>query len=834
MPDLNVKQKDQGLSGLFLQDLNPCAVKQLRFYFILLLFFTFLQSSSGQDLTSIKGKIRSSKGELLSGVTIQVKNTRHFVQSDREGAYYIKGVPLNTTLLFSRLGYKSLSLSLGLIKNAENIQDVVLFPDIQSLDEVHITEKFNGSNLVPMETSKFKSFPQTSGSLEGFIKNMPGVSGNNELSSQYSVRGGNFDENLVYLNDIEVFRPILQGNGQEEGLGFINPDLAGTVRFSAGGFEARYGDRLSSVLDVRYTRPDSISVEASSAFLGSSAALKIPFKNSYLLAGIRLKTNQSLLSRQDVEGSYKSKFSDYQVLYKHDLNTKFSLSFFGNYNQGDFDLRPDHRVTEFGTSDDVLKLNVNYQGREATDYTSLTGAFTLAYNVSHTLNFKWINSVSRTRENANSDLLGWYAFDERDGLGSDSPGSELGRGSYLDFSGNKLNSLIYASELRAYKQLRGSFLEMGLRLQNDVLKDRISEFTAVDSSGYSLPASGRWEYSDIIYQQNKIDTKRISGFLQNTFSLKPFLTLTAGVRANYNSFSHETLISPRLSLMYYPGTADEFLLRFSAGSYTQAPFYRELININGTLNENAVAQRTFQLLNGADYKFNGLGTKLRLTSELYYKFLYRITPYNIQNLKIRYLSDQRSRGYAAGADFSLSGNFAKDLESTFRISLMKTEEDIQDDAYQSVDAAGNQVIVRPGYLRRPADQRLNIGLLFQDRLLQNPTYKVHLNLLYASALPVWPPGADRYPDVFKIPPYKRVDIGFSKDFADPEAKRVPVFVSKYFQSLSLHAEIFNLLNIKNTVSYLWLKDRDSNQYAVPNYLTYRKLNIRLAAKLKSR
>lgn len=808
--------------------------KHLCFYFILLLFSLLSQLSFGQDVTSIKGLIRSSKGELLSGVTIQVKNTRLFAQSNREGAYSISEVPLNATLTFSRLGYKSLSLEVGLIKNGGNIQDVTLFPDIQSLDEVHITEKFNGSNLVRIETSRLKAFPQASGSFEGFIKNVSGVSVNNELSSQYSVRGGNFDENLIYLNDIEIFRPLLVRNGQQEGIGFINPDLAGTVRFSAGGFEARYGDKLSSVLDVRYNRPDTFSLEASAGFLGSSAALKIPFKNSYILAGARNKTNQSLLGRQNIGGKYRSDFSDYQLLYKQDLNPKFSLSFFGNYNKGNLEIRPDRRETEFGTSDDVLKLFVNYEGKEATDYESMMGALTLAYNVSNTLNFKWISSVSRLRETENADLLSRYALDERDGLGSGIAGSVLGRGSYLDYSNNKLNSLIYHSEFRVYKQVRGSFLEMGIRFQNDLIKDKISEFTANDTSGYSLPASGQWVYSDIINEQNSIDTKRLSGFLQNTFSLNPYLTLTAGFRANFNSFTRETLLSPRVSLMYYPGTADEFLLRFSAGSYAQAPFYRELINFNGTLNEDARAQKSYQLLNGADYMFNGLGTRLKFTSELYYKFLYRLIPYRKEDLKIRYLSDQKSRGYSAGADFSLSGDFAKDIESSFRISFMKTEEDIQDDFYQSFDGAGKPITVRPGYLRRPSDQRVNIALLFQDRLLQNPTYKVHLNLLYGSVLPIRPPGADHYPDIFKISAYKRVDIGFSKDFADPEAKRISFFIKKYFQSLSLHAELFNMLNIKNTVSYLWLKDSNNNQYAVPNYLTYRKFNIRLAAKLKSR
>lgn len=779
--------------------------------------------------------ITSEKGELLSGVTIQVRNTRLITQTNREGEYVINGIPSNALLFFSRLGYKDLTLILGLLSNRENIQDIILIPDIQSLDEVHITEKFNGSNSKTIESAKFSTFPQTSGSFESFIKNMPGVSANNELSSQYSVRGGNFDENLIYLNDIEISRPLLVRSGQQEGLGFINPDLAGNIRFSAGGFEARYGDKLSSVLDVRYSKPDTFSLEASVGFLANSATLKLPLKHSYLLAGIRNKKNQTLLGKQNIEGKYQSGFSDYQFLYKQDIGSKFSISLFGDYNKGDLNISPNQRTTEFGTSDDVLRLFVNYKGEETSNFESLTAAATFAYNATNTLNFKWISSIADIHEKEKSDLLGWYTFDEKDGgLDPGNPGSLLGSGSNWTFTDNNLKSLIYSSEFRVYKQVRTSFLEMGIRFQNDQIKDKIKEFTAFDSTGFSVPASGNWIYSGLIDQNNSVNIARISGFLQNTFSLKPNLTMAAGIRANYNSYTRENLISPRLSLMYYPGSRDEFLFRFSAGAYAQAPFYREIRNYNGTLNSDSRAQRSYQLLTGTDYLFNGLGTRLKFTSELYYKFLSRITPYKIEDLKIRYLSDQTARGYAAGADISLSGNFAKDLESTFRISVMKTGEDVKDDFYTVNDGVGNQTLIYPGFLKRPSDQLLNIGMMFQDRLLQNPTYKVHLNLVYASSLPAGPPGPDRYTDVFKITAYKRVDIGFSKDLADLESRSIPVFIKRYFQTLSLHAELYNLLNFKNTASFLWLSDKNNNQYAVPNYLTFRKFNFRVIAKLKNR
>jgi len=787
-----------------------------------------------QDISSIKGIVRSSRGELLSGVTVQVRGSKYITQTDREGTYLINPVPLDISLSFSRLGYKTVTLDLGLLAARENIQDVELVLEVLSLDEINITEKFSGSNFKIIEPDKFNAYPSASGSFESLLKNMPGVSANNELSSQYSVRGGNFDENLLYLNDIEIFRPLSVSKGQQESLGFVNPDMATNVRFSAGGFEARYGDKLSSVLDVRYSRPDTFSLEASVSFLGSSATLKLPFKSSFILAGVRNKKNQDLLERQNLAGNYSSKFSDYQILYKQDITPKFNFSLFGNYNKGELDVVPGQRETEFGTSDEVLKLFVNYDGVETTKFVSAMGALTLAYDFSNSASVKWISSFTGIEESENTGLLGWYTFDERDGLGSGNGGGLLGSGAQYDFVNNGLKTLIYNSELRIYKQYQKSFLEMGLRTQNDRIRDNINEYTALDSTSFSRPPSGNWIYSDIITGRNDINIRRVNGFFQNTFSVSPYLTFAAGVRANYNSFTEELLISPRFSFMYYPDNNDDFLLRFSAGAYAQAPYYRELKNFDGTLNPDSRSQQSYQLLSGIDRKFNGLGTRLKFTSEVYYKFLTRLTPYKSEDLKVRYFSDQESKGYVAGVDLSLSGNFAKELESTFRFSLMKTEEDIKGDQYPIQGPGIPSPTLMPGYLKRPSDQRINLGILFQDRLLQNPTYKVHLNLLFASSLPTGPPGTQRYEDVFRIPAYKRVDIGFSKDFADPDSKKIVPFIKKYFQSLSAHAEIFNLLNNKNTASYLWLKDVNTVQYAVPNYLTFRKFNFRIVAKLKSR
>ncbi|MGB4399095.1 MAG: carboxypeptidase-like regulatory domain-containing protein [Daejeonella sp.] len=806
------------------------------FRFVILITALLYNSTAySQTVATVKGTVRSSKGELLSGVTVQVKGSKSITQTDREGFYIINSVPLNISLSFSRLGYKTLTLELGLLATRENTQDVELSFEVQSLDEINIREKFNGSNFKIIEPKEFAAYPSSSGSFESLIKNMPGVSANNELSSQYSVRGGNFDENLLYLNDVEIFRPLTITKGQQENLGFVNPDMASNVKFSAGGFEARYGDKLSSVLDVRYSRPDTFSLEASASFLGSSATVKVPFPNSYIMAGFRIKENQDLLERQNLTGNYTSKFSDYQILYNQDITPKLNFSLFANYNIGKLDVVPGQRDTDFGTSDEVLKLFVNYDGRESTQLESAMGALTLAYNFSNISSVKLISSFTGISEAEDTDFLGLYTFDERDGLGATNGGSLLGRGSQYDYSRNRLESLIYNSELRFYQQYRKSFLEMGFKIQNDQIKDNINEYIGLDTTGFSRPGSANWAYTEVIKEQNDVNVRRINAFFQNTFSINSYLTFVAGIRANYNSFTKEILVSPRFSFMYYPDNSDDLLLRFSAGAYSQAPYYRELRNYNGTINPDSRAQHSYQFLGAMDRKFDGLGTRLTLTSELYYKLLSRLTPYKTEDLKVRYFSDQQSKGYATGLDLSLSGTFAKELESTFRLSFMKTEEDILNDQYTvSVGPGLPNKVIKPGYLKRPSDQRVNFGILFQDRLLQNPTYKVHLNLLFASSLPTGPPGSQRYEDVFKIPAYKRVDIGFSKDFADPDSRVISPFIKKYFQSLSAHVEIFNLLNNKNTASYLWLTDVKAVQYAVPNYLTFRKFNFRVIAQLKSR
>jgi hypothetical protein len=467
-------------------------------------------------------------------------------------------------------------------------------------------------------------------------------------------------------------------------------------------------------------------------------------------------------------------------------------------------------------------------------YESLAGAFTLTLKPNQNLSFKWINSVFKNLEQETFDIEGSYIFEE-------SSSNELGDGGNVkinrgigvnyEYARNFLKASVYSSELRVNLQQSRSAWEAGFRYQNDKFDDRLNEYQVIDSAGYTLPVStGSFILTDVSNASNTVYTNRFTTFIQNTFSLNEALTLSAGMRSNYNSFTKELLLSPRLSMVYRKGD-NPTSYRFSAGSYNQPPFYRELRTFNGSLNSKAQAQRSLHLLAATNHSFKGSGAKF--TSEFYYKALTNITPYKIENLRIRYFADQQSKGYAMGADFAISKEFVSGLESSFRLSFMKTAEDIEGDSYQMKNEDGSSSTIYPGYLKRPTDQRINFSTFFQDRLFNSPSYKVHLTALYGSALSVGPPRTQRAQDVFKIPAYKRVDIAFSKDFLEGKTKARLKLLNRYFDSFIAYAEVFNLLNINNTVSYLWVRDVNNNQYAVPNYLTSRQLNIKIIAKIKN-
>lgn len=789
--------------------------KRLLLLFVLLLTLTELKA---QPLIKVTGLVTNELKQPLPEVTVRVMGQDQSSLTDEKGKYTIYSSSTSFVLKYFLLGYKPVLITISHDQAGRLIQNVSLSESSNELEQVRITSRQNQlSNSTTINIVGIAAMPSPSGNFESILKTLPGVSANNELSAQYSVRGGSFDENLVYVNDIEINRPVLIRNGQQEGLSFINSELLSSAKFSAGGFEARYGDKLSSVLDVKYGRPDSSQTVLTAGLNGASLSTKLLRQHSFLLAGLRYKNNTGILNTQDNKGSYRPNFTDAQLIFQQELSPKISLNFLGSVNSGTFKLIPESRQTEFGTLSRTMRLNVDYEGEELDDYRTLAGAITTLYTPKPNMVIKWINSYFNSLEREKIDIRGAYFLRELSPA-LESPGSgpgatNKGIGGYFTFADNRLRSQSFSSELKGDQTFNSHTLSWGLRFEHKNYNDQLNEYSLIDSAGIN-----RFYGGPVVEAKNKLNIRYYSAYVQDSYRLSAHTDLQLGLRVNYNDLSEQLLFSPRLLLAYRP-SGNNKIFRWSAGVYQQAPDYRSIRDFLGQLNLHQKAQRSYNLSAGMDYAFDGLGTRLKFSTEAYFKYQDRLIPYMMDNVRIRYLAGETAKGYTYGADFSIGGEFVKDLVSHFRLSLMKAEQNIAND--------------QAGMLKRPTDQRLNFSAYFQDRLLNSPTYKVHLNLLYGSELPIGAPSSTRYTDNFHIPAYKRIDIGFSKDFLDDAALRKPGFLDKYFSSCALYAEVFNLLNIDNTVSYLWLKDLNNVQYAIPNYLTGRRINLKLIIKFKN-
>ncbi|WP_443939291.1 TonB-dependent receptor [Pedobacter sp. MW01-1-1] len=805
----------------------------LKLKLILLLLVAGCSMASAQPLVRISGSVYSSNKKPLAQVSILVMGQNISTSTDQDGNYTLYSKTKTFTVKYSLLGYQPQIIKFNEKAGSRKVQHVYLMDNANELEQVNITNKQNQlSNALTLNIADVNAMPLVSGNFESMLKTLPGVSTNNELSAQYSVRGGNFDENLIYINDVELFRPVLIRNGQQEGLSFINPDLVSKAKFSAGGFDAKYGDKLSSVLDVKYERPDSNQIVLTTSLLNTSLSFKRKSKNGFFLAGLRYKNNSSVLIKQDEKGSYQPNFGDAQLMYQYHFNAKFSLNAFALGNLGQFKLIPTSRETQFGTLNTTLRLNVDYTGQEIDDYQTAGGAVTAIFSPQPNTVMKWITSYFNTIERERFDVKGEYVFDE---VGPTLVGEDVGLvhknrgiGSYYNYGRNSLNTQMMSSELKVDQNYNSHVFSWGLRFDKSIYSDQLNSYNYTDSAGYILPNTTK----DIVLQEvvnahNKVSISNFSAYIQDSYSITSHSELQLGARATYNSLSKQVLISPRMLLAFRPSSNNK-IYRLSAGVYKQPPSYRTIRNIDGTLNLNQKAQSSYNASAGYEYAFDAFGTRLKFTSEAYFKYSNRLIPYKIDNLQIKYLANETSKGVTYGADFSIGGEFVKDLVSYFRLSLMRAKEDISNDQYTV-----NGQTYYPGYIKRPTDQRVNFSVFFQDKLLNSPTYKVHLNLLYGSRLPIGPYQTPRYLDKYYIPAYKRVDIGFSKDFLDDAALHKPHFLANNFDSFILFFEVFNLLNINNTVSYLWLKDVDNVQYAIPNYLTSRQFNLKLIVKFKT-
>lgn len=815
-----------------------------------IIFLLFLSATSAycQDKATISGKITDEKNRPLELVNISILGLPGGTISDKKGHYEIEiSANHELTLVFSFVGYKMQEIVLRLKPGEHKEINRELHKTAQMLPDIIVQdERIRTTNLTRINPKEVSVIPTVTGSIESLIKTLPGVASNNELSSQYSVRGGNFDENLVYVNGIEIYRPFLIRSGQQEGLSFLNSDLVGSILFSAGGFEAKYGDKMSSVLDIQYKRPTEFAGSVSLSLLGATAHIENATRNrkfSYLL-GVRQKSYKYILNALETKGSYKPSFFDIQTLLRYDISDKFEISFLGNYANNKYNLVPETRETNFGTMQEAKQLTIYFDGQEVDRFKTWMGAVKTTYKPTKNLQLKLIASAFTSDESETFDIQGQYWIGKIEtGLGQEDFGDKtetLGVGTYLEHARNFLYANVYSIEHKGSYDNDKNFLIWGVKYQHDNINDELCEWEMIDSAGYSLPRPPDipgtenppvypFELNYATKSNNNLSTNRYTCFIQNTwnFFLKNSdMSLTAGIRGNYWDFSEQFLVSPRATLSYKPNWKKDILFRFSAGYYFQPPFYRELRDFDGTINHDIKAQESIHFVIGSDWNFTAWERPFKVVTEIYYKHLENLIPYEIDNVRIRYYANEKSKGYAAGIDMKINGEFVPGIESWASISFMKTEEDIYDDFYY--DENGN--IVEPGYIPRPTDQRFRFSMFFQDYLPMNPTYKMHLAFYYGSSLPFGPPNSPRYKQTFRMPPYRRVDIGFSKQIVGDHTRINKKNPLHYLKSLWVCLEVFNLLQVNNTISYTWVTDVSGIQYAVPNYLTPRQINVKLIAR----
>ena len=826
------------------------------FYFFIASIFAFLSLQSfSQNTATIYGKITDGDGAAVENVTISILGSPIPPTYTSDKGMYEYEVPANTdiTIVFSNINYNQFRQKIKLKEDErKEINSVLVFKN--NIGVVEVTGDGRYQEITRLDPLNIAHIPTASQDFNSILFTLPGVSSRNELSSAYSVRGGNFDENLVYVNGIEIYRPFLTRSGQQEGLSFINPDMVSSVIFSAGGFEAKYGDKMSSVLDVQYRQPRKFAGTASGSLLGSNLHLEGSSKNYRFTwtVGARYKTNKYILSKTDTRGDYTPFFADIQAYTTYDLTSNWQLDFLGNYASNKYQVVPQSRETTFGTFNQALRFKVYFDGQEIDKFATTLGALSLNYRSNDDRTYlKFITSVFRSKESEGFDIQGQYYIDQLEtDFGKSNFGEvvgNLGVGTYLNHARTNLDAYVYSAEHKgSYDITRQAKVLWGVKYSHEEINDKLSEWKYVDSAGFSIPYTNPQEIviQDVIKQKIGISSDRFSGYLQTNLSKElrdtSFISATIGVRANYWTLNNQALVGPRATIGFKPHWKKDFLFKFSTGYYYQPPFYRELRDNQGNINYNLKAQTSIHFVLSSDRNFTAWRRPFKFIAELYYKYLDNIVPYDIDNVRIRYTAKNNAKGYARGIDLKVNGEFVKGLESWASISLSQTRENIKDDYYYDYTLDTNKVTnvitkldstrIEPGYIPRPTDQLVTFAIFFQDQIPQYPKFKVHLNLLYGSGIPFGAPGSPKYLQTHRMPAYRRVDIGFSYQPLKENREIKPGSITRYIKSAWISLEVFNLLGINNTVSYLWVEDISNRQYAIPNYLTSRQLNLRLIVK----
>lgn len=780
--------------------------------------FTFAQQAL------IQGAVTDSTSEAIPDVSVLVNGTTKGTSTNQQGEYRLQLTPGDYTLILRHVEYETINEKIHIAAGDTLTKNFVLQPTVKVLDQVEIS----GQNDLPerREAGLIKLDPQTAQAIPSpfndftrILATLPGVTSNNELSSSYSVRGGNYDENLVYVNDIPVYRPFLVRSGQQEGLSFVNPDLAASVLFSAGGWQAKYGDKLSSSLNVTYKEPQQIKASLTASLLGGAAHLEGATANQKItyLFGARLKSAQYLFNKLEVNGNYLPRFTDVQSYINVDLDgnpdqNTTSLGLLTAFASNRYLVEPESRETTFGTIQKAFRLNVYYEGQEILKYRTFQQGMKLTHRFSDRWRTKLMGSWVNTQEREYYSLWGAYRLSEVE-FGDDGrqvPQEEsliLGVGQNYEYARNKLLANIFNVESRsAFAFNNANTLEFGAGYSRELIDDQLQQYDFSDSAGFAT-------IHNSIFNDLNLNSQRFFAFVQNTYEPAKAHTLNVGVRTNYWSVNRQWLISPRIQYAYEPVGLRDVIFRFAGGLYQQPPFYRELRDQNGNLNLNIKAQSSVHAIAGMDYRFEMFGREFSFLSEVYYKYLYNVIPYDVDNVRIRYYAENSAKAYAVGADFRISGEFIPGAESWFSLGILKTQEDVEGDGR--------------GYIRRPTDQLINLGIFFQDHLPNDPSSRLYLSLLYGTGLPFWPPEQKRQRDFISGADYKRVDLGFSKQLLFREEKTDE---NAFFRSLWLGVEILNALGANNIISYTWISDIYGQQYAVPNRLSARFLNLKVTAR----
>ncbi len=796
------------------------------FTLIFIIFFYFF--SYGQKRAKISGTVADTDANPLELAMVRVTGTVNGTLTDEKGHYTLYvSTKDSCSLTISCIGYRTITKTLPVVEDGMRVNIRLVNSDVELQEATVIGQRIETNTMKTISAGNRLLSDPSGGNVEYMLATEIGVSSTNELSTQYSVRGGNYDENMVYVNGVEVYRPLLVRSGQQEGLSFVNPDMTEEVKFSSGGFESKFGDKMSSVLDITYKKPKELEGSVSASLMGASAYVGTSSKKFTQVTGFRFKKNSLLLGTLDTKGEYDPTFIDLQTYMTYKISPRLEWNFLGNFSKNQYNFTPTSRSTSFGTIEMAKNFTVYFDGKERDNFETLFGSTGFTYRLKSNTDVGLQVSAFQSKEEETYDITGEYWLSDVTSTDEATPENMevIGTGKYHEHARNRLRSdVVNISHVGTHK-MEAHTIRWGLGYQVEKIKDRIKEWEMRDSAGYSLPYNNETvNMVRNLYSHNDLSSNRFSGYIQDTYKFrnsKGLFSLTGGIRGSYWDFNKEFIFSPRASVGFVPNFNQKYTFRFATGIYYQAPFYKEFQktvtdeygNSVIELNHNIKSQRSIHFVLGGDYSFTAIDRPFKFTAEMYYKKLDNLVPYTVDNVKVRYYGENIASGYAAGLDMKLFGEFVPGTDSWLTFSLMKTQQDIY----------GVKVPL-------PTDQQYNISLFFTDYFPGYDKIRLNLRAIWADGLPVSPPGQGYETQYFRTPGYRRIDVGMSYQLlGGKENSGRKDGLYKYLKNVYLGLDCFNLFDINNVNSYYWVTDIYGQQYGVPNYLTGRQLNVKLVA-----